>query len=196
MKKLIVAAAAVSALFAGAAQAADGSLGNTSSGTFDVTATVAPMVQVTGLSDITLSIDPASLRSNWGTTNGRTTFCVFSNVTAAGSYNVQVLGETGDGRANPYGLIGQTTNTKLLHTVGYWDNAAYNSIDALFMRQSIVRSSVNTRNGQQRATTTNCSENGLGGKNASINVGIRNPIALAALADTYKGTLTVVVSVP
>lgn len=196
MKKLII-AAAVSALFAGAAQAqTDGTLGTSSTGTFDVTATVVPMVRISGLDDINLTIDPATLASNFGTTNGRTQFCVFSNVDAAGSYNVRVLGEAGDGLANPYGLQGQTTGTKLNHTVGYYDAAAYSSTAAQFMRQSTVRASLNTRAGQQRATTTDCSGNGLAGSNSSINVGIRNAQAIAALADTYEGTLTVVVSVP
>lgn len=198
MKKLIIAAAAASALFAGAAHAqTDGSLsGTTSIGSFDINATVVPMVRISGLDNITLTIDPATLASNFGTTNGRTQFCVFSNVDAVGSYNVQVLGDTGDGLGNPYGLTGVGTNTKLNHTVGYYDAATYNSVAALFMRQSIVRLSQNTQAGQQRATTTDCSGNGLNGSNSSINVGIRNAQAIAALADTYQGTLTVVVSVP
>lgn len=197
MKKLIVTTAAL-VLFAGAAQAqTDGALSSSSStGTFDLTATVAPMVRVSGLDDITLTIDPATLASNFGTTNGRTQFCVFSNVDAAGSYKVQVLGRNGDGRANPYGLAGQNTGTQLNHTVGYWDASTYNSVSALFMRPSITRASINTQGGQARATTTDCSSNGLGGSNASINVGIRNTEAIAALADTYAGELTVVVSVP
>jgi|GEM_PF-1507236 len=197
MKKLIFTAAAL-ALFAGAAHAeTDGVLSATSStGTFDVSATVVPMVRISGLDDITLTIDPATLASNFGTTSGRTQFCVFSNVDAAGAYNVQVLGAAGDGLGNPYGLTGQDQGGQLNHTVGYWDNAAYNSVAAQFMRPSITRASINTRNGQARATTTDCSSNGLGGSNASINIGIRNAEAIAALADTYTGTLTVVVSVP
>lgn len=198
MKKLIIAAAAASALFAGAAHAqTDGTLGSTSTGTFDINATVVPMVRISGLDNITLTIDPATLASNFGTTNGRTQFCVFSNVDALGTYNVQVTGTAGDGLSNPYGLTGVTTGTKLNHTVGYHDAAAYLSTSpTAFMRPSTVRASINTRNSQQRATTTDCSGNGLNGSNSSINVGIRNPVAMAALADTYQGTLNVVVSVP
>lgn len=195
MKKLLL-ATAVAALFAGAANAQDGTLGTTSTGGFEVTATVVPMVRISGLDDISLTIDPATLASNFGTTNGRTQFCVFSNVDATGAYNVRVLGSAPGDNANPYGLAGATSGTQLNHTVGFYDAAAYNSIAATFMRPSTQRASMNTRAGQARATTTDCSANGLGGANASINVGIRNSVAIAALADTYAGDLTVVVSVP
>lgn len=194
MKKLII-AAAMTALTAGVANAApvDGALSSTSStGSFDVSVNVAPMVRVSGLDDIALTINPTVLASNFGSTSGITQFCVFSNVDAAGSYNVQVTGNPGDGLANPYGLTGQTSGTRLDHTVGYWDNATYNSVAATFMRSSIVRASENTRNGQARATTTDCA----GGSNSSIRVTVRNANAIAALADTYTGTLNVVVSVP
>lgn len=194
--KAVLIAASMLALSAGAAAAQDGPLSSTSSSAdFDVTATVVKMVRVSGLDDITLTIDPATLASNFGTTNGRTQFCVFSNVDALGSYNVQVTGDAGDGLANPYGLTGASTGTKLNHTVGYYDAAAYNSVAAQFMRSSTVRASKNTQAGQVRATTTDCS-GALGGSNSSINVGIRNAQAIAALADTYTGQLTVTVSVP
>lgn len=191
--------AATAALIASPAlaQSTDGQLSSTSStGTFDVNVTVVPMVKVSGLDPITLNIDPATIASNFGTTSGRTQFCVYSNVNAAGDYNAQVTGLASGDNGNPYGLTGATTGTILPHTVGYWDNANYSSTGALFMRNSIVRPSITTKNGQARATTLDCTNGGLGGSNASIQVAVRNPVALAALADTYRGTLNVTVSVP
>lgn len=199
MKAMFLAAAAAAALAASpaAAQSVDGALSSTSStGTFDVTVNVDEMVRVSGLDALTLNIDPATLASNFGSTSAITQFCVYSNVDAAGSYNVQVTGAPGDGLGNPYGLTGVDTGTRLDHTVGYWDNATYNSVAATFMRSSTVRASENTRNGQARSTTTDCSSNGLGGSNSSIRVTVRNANAIAALADTYEGTLSVIVSVP
>ena len=197
MKKLLIAAAA-SALFAGAAQAqTDGALSTTSStGTFDVSAEVVPMVRISGLDDIDLTIDPATLASNFGSTSGTTQFCVFSNYNALGAYNVRVVGAASSDTGNPYALTGGSTGTTLNHTVGYYDNATYSSTAATFMRNSLTRASENTRGGQARSTTTDCSSNGLGGSNSSLRVTIRNPQAIAALADTYAGTLDVVVSVP
>lgn len=199
MKKILLTAAAF-ALVAGAAHAqTDGALSQTSStGTFDVNATVVPMVRISGLDNISLTIDPATLSSNFGTTSGITQFCVFSNVDAAGTYKVRVLGDAGNAGdfSNPYGLTGTSTGTVLGHTVGYHDNAAYHSVNATFMRQSSNLTKINTKDGQARSTTTDCSGNGLGGSNSSLRVGIRNTNAIAALADTYTGTLSVVVSVP
>lgn len=197
MKKLLTAVAAA-ALFATAANAAtDGTLSDsTSTGTFDINATVVPMVSIRGLDDLSMTINAATLASNFGHTDARTQFCVFSNADALGSYKVSVNGPAGTAGdyANPYALSGTTTHNNLDFTVGYWDNATYNSVGATFMRPGVQHAMENTRNGQTRATDLNCSN--TGGSNASINVGIRNAVALAALADAYTGTLSVVVSVP
>lgn len=198
MKLLLSAATAALMLATPAfAQSTDGALSATdSTGTFDVNVTVEQMVRVSGLDAINLTIDPATIASNWGTTSGLTRFCVYSNVTTAGLYNVRVTGVGSSDTGNPYALAGTTSGTTLNHTVGYHDNGTYDSVAATFMRNSLTKSASTTRNGQARATTLDCSNNGLAGNNASLRVGIRNPVALAAVADEYKGTLNVIVSVP
>lgn len=197
MKKsaLFIAAALVAAVSAPASAATDGTLGNpTSTGQLNVNVKVDPMVSIRGLDDISLTIDAATIGSNFGSTSGLSQFCVYSNADALGSYKVTVNGTAGDGLANPYGLTGGATSTKLNHTVGYYDAAAYNSIAATFMRPNVQHSMINTRNAQPRATDLNCGN--AGGQNASLRVTVRNEVALAALADTYTGTLSVVVAVP
>jgi len=197
MKKFLFAVAAT-ALLSGTAYAAptDGTLGTTSTGSLDVQVNVAPMVSIRGLDDITLNINPATLASNFGHTDGRTQFCVYSNANAAGGYQVNVSGVASSDTANPYALAGATSGTTLNHTVGYYDNATYNSVAASFMRNSLTKEMENTRGGQSRATDLDCASGGLGGSNASLQVSVRNAVALAALADTYRGTLQVTVSLP
>ncbi|VWX60613.1 hypothetical protein [Sphingorhabdus sp. 109] len=196
-KSVLFAAAALAAMASGTANAAptDGVLSDTAStGTLDVNVTVVPMVSIRGLDDVSLTIDAATIASNFGSTSGISQFCVFSNADAAGSYKVTVNGNAGDGLGNPYGLNGAATGTQLNHTVGYYDAAAYNSIAADFMRPGLQFSMENTRDGQARATDLDCTN--AGGQNSSLRVTVRNSEALAALADTYTGTLSVVVAVP
>ncbi|MFC3786130.1 hypothetical protein GGR90_001701 [Sphingopyxis italica] len=197
MKKsvLLFAAVMVAAASAPASAATDGTLsGSASTGTLNLNVQVDPMVSIRGLDDISLTIDAATIGSNFGTTSGISQFCVYSNADALGSYKVSVNGLNGDGLGNPYGLSGNSSGTQLNHTVGYYDAAAYNSIAATFMRPNVQKTMENTRAGQNRATDLACSN--TGGQNASLRVGIRNSVALAALADTYTGTLSVVVAVP
>lgn len=192
---LLIAAAIAAAASAPASAATDGVLsGTTSTGTLAVNVKVDPMVSIRGLDDISLTIDAATIGSNFGTTSGISQFCVYSNANAAGGYKVSVNGLNGDGLANPYGLAGASTGTQLNHTVGYYDAATYNSVAATFMRPNVQKSMENTRAGQARALDLACAN--TAGQNASLRVGIRNSVALAALADTYTGTLSVVVAVP
>ena len=200
MKKILsVAAVAAIALMSSAAQAStDGQLSDsTSTGTLALNVRVVPMVSIRGLDDVNMTIDAATLTSNFGHTDARSQFCVFSNADADGAYKVSVNtttpGTAGD-YANPYGLVGGSSGTQLDYTVGYYDSASYSSTAATFMRPGTQHAMMNTRGGQSRATDLDCSN--TGGQNASLNVGIRNAVALAALADTYTGTLSVVVSVP
>jgi hypothetical protein len=197
MKKsaLFIAAALTSIASVPASAAVDGALsGTASTGTLNVNVQVDPMVSIRGLDDISLTIDAATIGSNFGSTSGLSQFCVYSNADALGSYKVSVNGTNGDGLGNPYGLTGSATSTQLNHTVGYYDAATYNSVAATFMRPNVQKAMQNTRAGQARATDLTCSN--AGGQNASLRVTVRNANALAALADTYTGTLSVVVAVP
>jgi len=197
MRKIgfIIGAAAAMAVSSPALAATDGTLSDSdSTGTLDLEVTVVPMVSIRGLDDLSMTIDAATIASNFGSTSAISQFCVFSNADAAGSYNVSVNGTAGDGLGNPYGLVGSATGTQLNHTVGYYDAAAYNSVAASFMRPGVEHAMENTRNGQARATDLNCTN--AGGQDASMRVTVRNANALAALADTYTGSLSVVVSVP
>lgn len=198
MKKLLCAVAAMALMGTAASANTDGKLDDSSStGSLNVQATIVPMVQISGLDDLTTTINAAQLASNFGTSTMRSQFCVYSNADALGSYKVNVTTTTpSTDTGNPYALQGTTTKSSLDYSVGYYDAATYNSTSAKFMRPSLTAAMQNTRDGQTRATDTTCTAGGLSGSNSSLQVGIRNAVALAALADTYTGTLNVVVSVP
>src|SRR3546814_17054134 len=136
------------------------------------------MVSIRGLDDISLTIDAATIGSNFGTTSGISQFCVYSNADALGSYKVSVNGLNGDGLGNPYGLSGNSSGTKLNHTVGYYDAAAYNSIAATFMRPNVQKTMENTRDGQKRETEPACSH--TCGQNTQLTIAFRNTGSLAA----------------
>ncbi|WP_432770135.1 MAG: hypothetical protein HEQ22_05155 [Sphingopyxis sp.] len=192
---MFAAAALAAAVAMPASAATDGVLSDTSStGTLDLNVQIVPMVSIRGLDDLSMTINAATIGSNFGSTSAISQFCVYSNADALGTYKVSVNGTNGDGLGNPYGLTGAATGTQLNHTVGYYDAATYNSIAATFMRPNVQKTMENTRASQARATDLDCTN--AGGQNSSLRVTVRNTNALAALADTYTGTLSVVVAVP
>ncbi|WP_454884406.1 hypothetical protein [Sphingomonas oryzagri] len=198
MNKLLSAVAAAALLGTAANASTAGNLDDrSSSGSLNIQATIVPMVQISGLDDLSTTINAAQLASNFGTSTMRSQFCVYSNADTLGSYKVNVTTTTpSSDTGNPYALQGTATHSNLDYTVGYYDAATYSSTGAKFMRPSLTAAMQNTRDSQARATDTTCTAGGLGGANSSLQVGIRNAVALAALADTYTGTLNVVVSIP
>ena len=192
MKKLLAAVAAL-AMATPAMASTDGVLSDTSStGTLDITATVAEMVSIRGLDDLTLNINAAAISGpSSHAAIAQSNFCVFSNVDAAGSYNISATGTPSGDSGNPFALAGATTGTNLNYVVHLSDEKLVNDNQ---VQPGQVLSYTNTAGGQTRATDLNCSN--AGGENASVSVRVRDVVALAALADTYTGTLTVTVSVP
>jgi hypothetical protein len=192
LKKLLVAAAASMALAGAAHAAADGSLSTTSSvGSFNVTASVPDMVQVSGLTDQTIDVTVAELTSPYFSTIDTTQkFCVYSNDGAAGAYNVSVGGTPGVNGA-PYQLSGP--NGPLPMYVWVSDDASNVFVDGGtgYSYNGAVHSYTTTRGaGTTRPATTNCG----GGTDASIDVRLNNADVLAATNGTYTGALTVTVS--
>jgi hypothetical protein len=194
MKKILVSAAiAAAALVAGQANAnSDGVLSDTSSvGTLNINATVVPMVSIRGLDDMTFTINSAAINGpSSHAVIGISNFCVFSNVDADGSYNIKA---EGSGAASAFTLAGAGTSTALPYIVHLLNTAGTNPNNGN-ANSGQVKNFNNTDGGQARATDLNCSN--AGGENAGVSVRVTDTAALAALADTYTGVLTVTVSVP
>ena len=133
MMKKILLAAATSLVFAGAASAAtDGQLSSTSSvGTVTVNATIPALVQISGLTDQSVTFTAAQVAAAASTNSSVArswpgSFCVYSNTSAAGGYGVKISGfvPPQGGTSNPgnetFGL--QNGGVSIPMRVTYWDN--------------------------------------------------------------------------
>ena len=196
MRKLLIGAAAAALISTSAQAATPGTPGASSTGSTDVTVNIDEFVNIRGLDD--LQIDIAASDINEATPNNRagqavTQFCVFSNVNSAGAYNFSATSAIAGAAGNPFGLTGPE-GTQLNYAAWYRDQPT-SPFNGTYLNRNQVYSGATTAGSQARATDFNCS-NVAGGNNASLGIGVRNSQALAALAGTYNGTLTVTVAVP
>lgn len=194
MKKFIAIAAAAAVFASPAMAATQGTLSDgSSSGSVTVTANIAPMVRISGLNDLTMTINAASvLNPSSSAAIEIENFCVYSNADANGSYKIRVDGAAGTA-AQRFGLTG--TGGTLNYAVHLLQTAGTNPNGSLVTSSGQVKDFQNTAGGQARATDTTCS-NVAGGNNAGLSVRVSDTDALAAIAGSYTGVLGVVVSVP
>jgi hypothetical protein len=193
-KKLLLAATA-SLAFAGAANAAtDGSLSSTSSsGSFNVTANIPALVQVSGLSDQTINVTVADLTNQYfSTVDTVQKFCVYSNNGADGDYSVSVSGLAG--KVAPYALVGATALSPQLGMYVWVSDDPNNALagggKGYSYNGDVHTGYKTTTGGGARPTTVNCG----GNPDASLDVRLNVADILAVTEGTYKGTLTVTVS--
>jgi hypothetical protein len=181
MIKKIALGAAVALLAAGAANAQTaGTFGATSEGTFTINADLAPVVRVSGLENMNFAIGAAFLNGNNPNVNSRFDYCVYSNVSSAGTYTLSVDGTPGTG--NSWLLQGAGTDTLPF---------VINSNDGAIERQMGPGRSFQFRaNGRgARPNTGDCSDTG---ENTRIIVAITRQSILAANAGAYTGTVRVI----
>ncbi len=180
--------------FAGVAQAAtDGSLSSSSSvGTLDVNATIPEMVRISGLSDLTFNLTVAAITSPSSNIVQASDFCVYSNVTTAGLYDISATGVASGDLANPFQLV-DGSNT--LNHVVFLQDDPINSPFSGYAHYAQVKHYSTVAGGLARPTDINCG-NLSGGTNSRVKVVLRKPQIMAAPAGTYTGTLTLTVAVP
>jgi len=192
MKKILFSVAAA-ALMSTSAFAATNSTGDA-----EINVTIDPFVSISGLDDLTIDIAPGSISSSAPDNRAGedvTYFCVFSNVTAAGTYTITATSEYEGSAGNPFGLR-SPQGTQLNYMASFRDQGTGSPfVDGGFLARNQARQATTTAGGQNRPTDFNCS-NVTGGSNAAIGIGVRNSVALAALAGEYTGKLTVTVAVP
>lgn len=163
---------------AGTAQAAtDGQLGTTSTGTVDITASVAASVQISGLQDVTFNaVDPTNPVSD------AQDVCVWSN--AAGSrYRITA---TGDGAGNAFTLSGGGSLAPVSYSVEWAASAGQTAGSAL---------AVNTAQTALTSAATHPTCNSGPANSASLVVGMSSADLQTMQAGvSYTGTLTLVVA--
>ncbi len=89
--KGIIVASSLTAMFGVAMAATDGTLGASSTGTTEVTISIGDLIQISGLSDITVT--PTTITSD---ATGNTTACIYTNGTnVPGGYQVTATSTNG-----------------------------------------------------------------------------------------------------
>jgi len=201
-KKLMLAAAVSFAVSSGAGAATQGTLGATSTGSYNINATIPPLVRISGLKDQTVTFTAADISAAVACGHCQVTtieqkFCVYSNQNAAGGYGVTVTGykPPAGGPQNAgnetFGLQGN--GTFITMRVNYSDNPS-NDYSHPFVTNNVELTGLTaTAGGNARPNTLDCSDI-AGGVDASIIVGFPVDAILAAVQGTYTGTLTLTVS--
>lgn len=196
MKKMFAAGVLAASMMAAPAMAAtDGDLSEESSvGSVLVQTSIPKMVRISGLTDIQFQISASDVATGTGRQNKTIKFCVYSNDTLDGLYQMRVDGTPGNELntgENKFALTanGNGAEGTLSHAVWVSDNAN-NVYGGGTATPGGSKNFKTTAGGQERPTTLNCN----GTSNAALNVGIPNKNILAATSGDYAGTLTLTVS--
>lgn len=174
LKKSMLVACCSMAIPGAAVAANQGTLGSTSTGSVDISATVPGRVQISGLTDLAFgTVDPASPASK------AEDLCVWSNTSGKG-YQVTA---TGSGASNAF-TLSDGTNT-LPYAVEWSGTAAAASGTAMTAGTALTGLT-------STAVNPTCSTGAAA--TASLIVKMTSASLQAAVASTYNGTLTLVVA--
>ncbi len=167
------------ALFAfGAAHAANqGTLGTSSTGTVNISITIPGLVQITGLSDITLA--PTALVAP---VTGATSACIYSN-TAGGSYSVTATSSNGSS-----GLFRVNNGSNYIPYSAYWNNTSAAT-------QTTALASGTAVSPIAGGSTTSLTCGGTNNANFNISFSVAQIAGAAPLAYTDTVTLLIAPSV-
>lgn len=156
--------------------ATQGTLGTTSSGTVGVSITIPSLVQISGLSDITLgstSTFPAT---------GSTTACVYSNVSSpSGSYFVTA--SSLNTAATNFRV--KDSGTNFIVYSAFWNNTS-----AATQTTALTSGTKTTQQTGGSATSVTCG----GSANANFNISFSASQVQGAAAATYTDTVTVLIT--
>lgn len=159
---------------AAAVAASQGTLGATSTGSVDISATVPGRVQISGLSDVAFgTVDPSTAASD------AQNVCVWSNTSGRG-YS---LTATGSGAANAFTLSDGTND--LAYAVEWADSSGQSAGSAL---------TPGTTLGGLASTAVSPTCSAGPAASASLIVKLTTADMQAAVAGSYSGTLTLVVA--
>jgi hypothetical protein len=175
--KAVLAAVSIAMLGMGPAEAAtQGTLGNTSSGSVTINASVASRVQISGLSDVTFNtVDPSAAVSN------AQSVCVWSN-TATKGYNITA---TGSGTASAFTLSSAALPV-VPYTVEWAGSTGQTSGSALTVSTPLTALT-------SAATRPTCSSGPTSSASLIVRMAAADLQGMSAGA-TYTGALTLVVA--
>lgn len=158
--------------------ATQGTLGATSSGTVGVSITLSSLVQITGLTDITLgtvSTFPAT---------GNTTACVYSNVASPlGAYFVTAT--SANASAGAFRVSDGAGTPKFITYSAFWNNAA-----AAAQTTTLTSGTKTAQQTGGSAVSLTCG----GTPNANFNLSFSAAQVQGAAAATYTDTVTLLIT--
>ena len=188
MFKRVLGTVAFAAFAVGAAQAQDSMFGTTSEDTVTINATVDPIVRISGLPDsMTFNLGAAFFNQSGPNTTQRPMFCVYSNVTSAGTFRLSAQGvDAVGGNSNAWALSNVDDGTELAFNVNAADGVTSRQIGPgdNFAFSSAARTG-------SRPNTGDCSDTG---NNMQLIVAFSKSDVLAANAGSYTGTITMIAS--
>jgi hypothetical protein len=187
IKKIMIGFGAA-AMLASAAHAQDSTFGATSTDTVNITADVAPVVRVSGLDDVNFDLNEAFFNQSGPNTYQNQMFCVYSNVSSAGSFSISATGTpapafgsnawavTNAGDGSELAFTMKVTDSNLDRVVGPGDNwSGFSSAEW----------------NAARPDTGDCSDTG---DNTRLQITFSKDDVLGANAGTYAGSITLVAS--
>jgi len=163
--------AAAIVLTAPAWAATDGAFDATSTGSVDISLTIANKVKISNLSDIALTV------ANNGDFVGTSTACVYRN--GSGAYSMTA---TGSGTASAFTIV-ETGGATLAYAVTYDDGDGAEALTASTALGSLANANT---------TEDDCSN--TAGHSGTVSVNVASADASSAVAGAYVGTLTLVVA--
>jgi hypothetical protein len=202
MMKKILLAAATSLVFAGAAGAAtQGQPDSTAStGSIVVNATIPPLVQISGLSDQSVTFTAAQIAAAAGSNSSvgqvAESFCVYSNTSAVGGYGITISGivPAKGGPSNPgnetFGLTGAGGTIPM--RVNFWDDVHNQFALGIPVNGTEITGLATNASSGTRPNSMTCAD--VGGSDAGINITFPAAGVLAAIAGIYSGTVTLTVT--
>jgi len=153
-----------------------GTLGTTTTGTVSISITIPALVQVTGLSDLTI----ASASSFPVTAN--TTACIYSNVASPlGSYFVTASSTN----ASTTNFRVKDSGTNYITYAAYWNNAA-----AATQTTTLASGTKTAQQTGGSSTSLTCG----GSPNANFNINLTAAAVEGVPAATYSDVVTIIIS--
>ncbi|WP_155838330.1 hypothetical protein [Hyphomonas beringensis] len=184
----ILMGAGAAALLASGAMAQDSTFGTTSTDTVNITAEVAPVVRVSGLDDVNFDLNEAFFNQSGPNTYKNQMFCVYSNVSNAGSFSISATGTPAPAfGSNAWAVTNSGDGSILAFTMKVYDG----SLDRVVGPGDNWSGFSSAQWNGDRPDTGDCSDTG---DNTRLQVTFSKDNVLGANAGTYAGAITLVAS--
>jgi hypothetical protein len=167
----------------------DGSLGSTSSGTSDISVTITELARVTKVNNLAAGAYSGAVDGNGNGFDMADDVCIYTNA-SSGSYRVTLSGNYNSAGAagTDFFVRGGTAGDTIAYSVGWNDVRATNSGETAATAGTAITSQTGY------STALDCGGATETETNARFHVTMTQADMLAERADTYTGTLTILIA--